>query len=410
MRSTPDSVRRDDGETVGLMEPMLPADGVPASDALTDLTFELTACANRLAGKLCGPLRDACGDLMRSMNCYYSNLIEGHITLLADIEAALRSDYANDVSRRNLQREAAAHIAVQAFIDRDDPRLSDPWYSEAFMCAVHREFCERLPDDMLWVEDSQAQPQVRLSPGELRTRDVVVGRHHPVSAGSLQRFLVRFAAAYGSASLSKPRRILAVAAAHHRFLWIHPFLDGNGRVARLMSHAALHRLNVGCSLWSVARGLARRRNDYKALLMDADAQRRGDLDGRGTLSQAALTSFCSFFLQTCIDQVTFMDTLLDIATLQSRVRRYVEEEAQARRLHPTCFPVLREALLTGSVQRNQIAGLTGLQERQARTVLAQLLHKRLLIAQGPRDAARINLPLSVAERWFPGLYVAADAG
>ena len=56
------------------------------------------------------------------------------------------------------------------------------------------------------------------------------------------------------------RQVIAVAAAHHRFVWIHPFYDGNGRVVRLMSHAMLKRLGVGSSLWSVARGLARHRD------------------------------------------------------------------------------------------------------------------------------------------------------
>ena len=56
---------------------------------------------------------------------------------------------------------------------------------------------------------------------------------------------------------------MAAAAAHHRFAWIHPFLDRNGRVVRLMSHATLlDSLDTG-SLWSVSRGLARNGDAYK---------------------------------------------------------------------------------------------------------------------------------------------------
>ncbi len=43
------------------------------------------------------------------MNCYYSNLIEGHDTHPVDIERALRHDYSDDPRTRNLQLEAAAH-------------------------------------------------------------------------------------------------------------------------------------------------------------------------------------------------------------------------------------------------------------------------------------------------------------
>src|SRR2546422_753682 len=95
---------------------------------------------------------------------------------------------------------------------------------------------------------------------------------------------------------SKPRRTLrcrngSTAAAHHRLLWIHPFMDGNGRVARLMSHAMmLDKLDTG-AVWSVARGLARNVSEYKKLLADCDLPRRNDLDGRGALSEEALAEF-----------------------------------------------------------------------------------------------------------------------
>lgn len=41
---------------------------------------------------------------------------------------------------------------------------------------------------------------------------------------------------------------------------------------------------IGTSLWSVARGLARDEDRYKALLARADGPREGDRDGRGNLS------------------------------------------------------------------------------------------------------------------------------
>ena len=77
---------------------------------------------------------------------------------------------------------------------------------------------------------------------------------------------------------------MAAAAAHHRLLWIHPFLDGNGRVARLMSYAMLLETLDTNGIWSIARGLARNVADYKAYLADCEMRRRNDLDGRENLS------------------------------------------------------------------------------------------------------------------------------
>ena len=87
---------------------------------------------------------------------------------------------------------------------------------------------------------------------------------------------------------------------------MHPFLDGNGRVARLMSHAMLLGILDTGAVWSVSRGLARNVQQYKTLLANCDATRRNDLDGRGALSEEALAELTRFFLTVCIDQVDFM--------------------------------------------------------------------------------------------------------
>jgi len=143
------------------------------------------------------------------------------------------------------------------------------------------------------------------------------------------RFLARLEAAYRGPELGRIDRVVAVPAAHHRLLWIHPFLDGNGRVARLVSHAMLRETGVGTSLWSISRGLARSAADYKRSLMAADEPRRNDFDGRGALSEMALTEFCEFFLRVCVDQVEFMAGVLEPGTLLGRIEAWLGEEIRA---------------------------------------------------------------------------------
>src|SRR5207247_1658984 len=134
--------------------------------------------------------------------------------------------------------------------------------------------------------------------------------------------------------LAKAETILAAAAAHHRLLWIHPFLDGNGRVARLMSHAVLlEALDTG-GVWSIARGLARNEYSYKGNLSACDSPRRNDLDGRGALSEEALAAFTQFFLETCLDQVRFMEELVQPNRLRDRILVWAEEEARGGRFRP----------------------------------------------------------------------------
>lgn len=385
------------------MEPMVPEE---ASRALDDDVLPLVAEANQLAGRIHPVLRESIGDLVRSMNCYYSNLIEGHDTHPRDIDRALANDFSTEPKKRELQQEAVAHIHVQKLIDTG--RDPDAWpASAAYAAWLHEEFCSRLPPEMLWVTSRRTGEKLPIVPGEWRKHDVEVGRHLPPGHGDLPRFMARFEAAYRAPPLSKLRQIQTVGAVHHRFLWIHPFLDGNGRVARLMSHALFKRLGIGTSLWSVARGLARDEATYKALLTQADGPREGDRDGRGNLTQRGLIEFCRFFLDRSIDQIRFMSELLEPGTLLRRMEIHVEEDIRAKRLLRGSFAVLREAVIDGEVERSRIPSLTGYEERGARNVTAALVERGMLTATSHRAALRLAFPADVAERWFPNLYPAS---
>jgi Fic family protein len=398
-----------DKRTIYAMEPMLPS---KLDKELEDLAFKLISRSNILINQLHKITLETIGDLVRSMNCYYSNLIEGHNTHPVDIERALNGDYSQNIEKRNLQLEAFAHIEVQRLIDNnllEDAHLGTvakpaSIISSDYLSLIHRHFYERLPKELQWVEDPKTKKKLKVNPGKFRQRDVQVGNHIACSADKLPLFISRFEEAYDLDRLSKLQQLIAVGASHHRLLWIHPFLDGNGRVARLFSHAFLRNLGIGNSLWSVSRGLARRATDYKRLLMDADALRKGDLDGRGSLSERALVDFCKFFLEISIDQIDFMAKLLNLNSLLERVSDHINLEIQKDHLPKGSYALLKEALITGSFERGQAAELTGYKERQARTVLSTLLNKGLLYSEHSRAKVRIAFPVSILDKWLPGLY------
>jgi Fic family protein len=344
-------------ETIELMEPMLPV----ATREIEDLIFTLIQQASELNAVLKPHTAKAVGDVLRSMNCYYSNLIEGHNTHSRDIDRALADDLSENIELRNLQLEAKAHIEVQRLIDQGAyPNI----VSVAAICDIHRQFCTRLPTDLQWVgTGDQRQP---LIPGEFRGGRVQVGQHIPPGPDKIAQFLDRFVQVYHPSKLSKVAQVLAVAAAHHRLLWIHPFYDGNGRVARLFVHAYLRDIGVGSSLWSVSRGLARNVAQYKALLMAADQQRDNDWDGRGNLSLRALYRFSEFFLETAIDQVKFMRSLLEPEQMLRRWGLYISEEVALGRLPEGSFLLVREVILRDEVERGQAGIITGYQSRQGR--------------------------------------------
>jgi Fic family protein len=391
---------KDRDESVTMMEPLLVGESGRQREALADLAVELTAASTGLRRSLPEGVVRALSDLVRSMNCYYSNLIEGHDTHPVDIERALNEDYSADPKKRDLQLEARAHIAVQKWIDEDG--LKNRATSNEGILEIHRRFCELLPEDLLWVENPDTGERVRIIPGELRKRDVIVGRHVPVSPGALPRFMKRFEDAY--ARLGKVDAIIAAATAHHRLLWMHPFLDGNGRVARLMSYAMTREALDTGGIWSIARGLARNEQEYKAHLAACDLPRRNDLDGRGNLSEEALAKFAVFFLNTCIDQIKFMEGLVQPDRLRDRIMIWAEEEIRADALPPKSGAVLEAVLYRGELPRGEIGGIIGTVDRQARRVTSALLERGVLSSEGPRAPLRLAFPATLASRWMPGLF------
>lgn len=391
----------DRGETLARMEPLLIAESSRHRVTLTDLAVDLAARSAGFRRSLPEGVRTALADLVRAMNCYYSNLIEGHDTHPVDIERALRNDYSHDPRKRDLQLEAKAHITVQQWIDGGG--LKDRAVTAEGICEIHRRFCERLPEELLWVQEQPGQGErVKVAPGELRRRDVKVGQHIPISPGAVPRFLAHFERAYSR--LGKTDSILAAAPAHHRLLWIHPFLDGNGRVARLMSHAMmLDTLDTG-GVWSVARGLARSVVAYKSHLANCDLPRRNDLDGRGTLSEEELASFTRFFLELCIDQVSFMEGLVQPDRLRTRILLWAEEEVRLATLPPKAGTILEGVLYRGELPRGDVAGLLGTTPRHARRIVAALTERRVLASESPRAPLRLAFPAALASRWMPGLF------
>ena len=392
----------DRGEATAEMEPLLIGETSRFRGPLTDLAIDLVQKSARFRGSLPSSLLNSLADLVRSMNCYYSNLIEGHNTHPVDIERALKNDYSKEPHKRNLQLEAKAHITVQKWIDGGGLRNGRA-ISEDGICEIHRRFCAELPEELLWVEDSDTKERIKMVPGELRRRDVKVGHHVPISPGAVPRFLNRFEQVYGH--LGKTDAILGTAVpGHHRLLWIHPFLDGNGRVARLMSHAVLlETLDTG-AVWSVARGLARKVAEYKRHLAACDSPRRNDLDGRGALSEEALAAFTKFFLEVCVDQVEFMDGLMQPDALRARILLWAEEQIKLSKLPPSSGRVLEAVLYRGNLPRREVASVVSASSRTATRIVSALTEAGVLTSDTPYAPVRLVFPAALAERWMPGLF------
>ena len=110
-------------------------------EEIADAIAALCSASAALGARLHPTTAANLSELVRLMNCYYSNLIEGHNTRPRDIARALAGELDDDEGRRNLQLEAAAHIRLQREVDRlaAEDRLPEP-ASRDFIRWLHREF------------------------------------------------------------------------------------------------------------------------------------------------------------------------------------------------------------------------------------------------------------------------------
>ena len=384
------------------MEPMMPTN---SAGELDDLAIEVIRKSAGISAAVHPVTRRGIVELVRKMNSYYSNLIEGHNTHPVDIDRAMREDFSKDPAKRAKQLESKAHIEVQKSIEahiQDNPGTVIT--SKDFLCWIHKEFYERMPEEYLIVQRTNGKTE-KVIPGKTRELEVEVGRHLPPKAEYICGFMKRFEEVYDPQNLKGLSQVIAAAASHHRLAWIHPFVDGNGRVTRLMTHAYLKKAKIdGHGLWTVSRGFARNREEYLASLAGADQPRRGDMDGRGNLTQAGLFEFCRFFLKTAVDQIDFMAGLLDLDGMQKRIQAVVDRQVSFGELKPEAGHLLRDVFLRGEIPRGEIPNIIGMPERSARRVVSSLLAKGYLVSDSEKGPVMLAFPASLVGYYFPRLY------
>ncbi len=389
------------------MEPLFPEDD---SKVLENLALELIEKSARLSGAMNPITRAAIANFLRPMNSYYSNLIEGHDTHPIDIDKALNNDYSDIKTKKDLQLEAKAHINVHKTITDEflDGKASIP-SSLDFLKRLHLEFYNHLPDDFKKSVSLDGTTKI-VVPGEFRTCEVKVGKHVAPYSEYLLSFMERFESFYNPVSntnSSKIRRIISIAASHHRLAWIHPFLDGNGRVVRLYSDASFMHENIHASgLWSISRGLARTKDTYREMLANADLKRFSDHDGRGNLSNKMLVEFCKYFLETAIDQVDYMYKMIDIETMLGRIEKFVDIMVLKNKLKPEAKYILTDVFLKGKISKKEAIRLTNTSDKTLKSMIDSLTEMNLINPkiEGVVMMYHVDYSIKYSPLLFPGLY------
>lgn len=387
------------------MEPLFPEDTTGKLEKLATELLEKTA---KLTGTLNPVTRKSIADFLRPMNSYYSNLIEGHDTHPIDIAKAMKNDYSNDKIKRDLQLEAYAHIKLKEAIEKEIKNIVNP-YASNYLKNIHKRFYDYLPESFKSVRTKEGETKI-VEPGAFRIDEVEVGSHIAPHSERLPLFMQRFEDVYNpsnDSNKSKIKRVVSIAASHHRLAWIHPFLDGNGRVVRLLSDASFIFENLDASgLWSISRGLARNKEKYQSSLANADLRRYHDYDGRGNLSNKMLIEFCEFFLSTAIDQVDFMYKMLDTEKMLERIESFVDLMVLKRKLKEEAKHILTSVFLKGKITKKEAMRITNTSDKTLKIITDNLISIDLL--EGKKEGINmiyyVKYPIAFSSVLFPGIY------
>ena len=391
-------------------EPLLPSEA--AAHGLLEKAHTLLGLAHQVTGRADPSAMKPLAQLLRGMNSYYTNKIEGQHTLPSQLESALKQQFSADADIQRKQRMAIAHMNAEQWAETT--YAGADWrnlFAPEVVCALHTQLFEHLPEaDRVIKDPEQGERDYAMQPGAWRTREVRVGTHEAPAASSVPMFMQRFAEVYKTTRMGE-LAVLAVAAAHHRLAWIHPFPDGNGRVVRLHSHVLLQSMGLTNGVWSPLRGFARTQGEYYKRLAQADMPRHGDLDGRGNLSEKRLVEFIDYFLDTCIDQAKFMATMLNMQTIRDRIRACLafESSQSGSGINMGAELALYILFTAGPMERGEFKQITGLGIRTAERLLQALEKRGLVRSDTPKGKLIFGVPFHALRFYFPNLWPEAEA-
>lgn len=352
---------------------------------------------------------DAIKQLLRVVNCFYSNKIEAEDTHPIDIEKAMKSQFSDNDKNHRLQKLALAYIDTQVKMEKMINSGKPNFFDISTILQTHKIFYSQDGMESFLKIERDDKPPYMMRPGYLRDINVAVGSHIATEHETLESLLNQMLHLYKLRdNQSKVYRLIDVLAFHHRFAWIHPFPDGNGRTSRLIMDAQLRLiLGEGYGLWNISRGLSRNLKEYKRVLEYADSPKLDSHDGRGALSEKYLHEFVSFMLNTCLDQIDYMHNCLRLDSLALRIEHFCAqkrlEQGTKGKVPNGAEALLKELLLKGEIKRGEVRSVTGLGDRQATSLISWMLKDEMISSPRVKGSLRINFNSHMGTFLFPEL-------
>lgn len=350
---------------------------------------------------------NAISKMLFFVNSYYSNKIESEGTHPIDIENAIKKKFSQNSREHKLQILSINYIKTQKMLFSKAGDF-DVFDTDTIK-SIHKFLYSQ--DDMesfLKIQDDKKS--ISMKAGELRKKEVKIGLHVPPFAKELPIMLNKMQNLYKMLNLtSNAKLLICVFAYHHRLTWMHPFLDGNGRISRLLLDLSLRKiLGESYGIWNISRGLARDSSKYKTMLNNADMPRFNDFDGRGNLSTKELKNFVNYLLDISLEQINYMNSCIRLDNLSDRIDEYVKIFSTTKGFYKKPLPketntLLKELLLKGEIPRGKVGNIINCSRRKATDIVKLLLEVEIFESKSVKDRLRINFNAHMSQFIFPDI-------
>lgn len=223
------------------------------------------------------------------------------------------------------------------------------------------------------------------TPGAWRTTAVSIAQaaHRPPEAVQVPGYMDELAAFINRADAPK-YDLMKVALAHHRFAWVHPFTNGNGRVVRLLTYALLIKYG-----FKVGQGDEAGRLLNPAAVFCTDRQRYYDmLAAADAGTEAALEAWCVYVLEGIVTELRKLDELSDHDKLtQAILLPAIALAAERQSITPQERQILVLTAKAGVVKSGDLApAMPRMTETQRSYAIRKLVERGML--QPVREGAR----------------------
>ncbi len=392
------------------MEPFFPDDVSGTIETLATELLEKIAALNAVGNPI---TREAIRQFLVPVEGFYKSILFDQNLMPEDVRDFFKGKLSVDAPTRlkQLQLDAAQQVLKNLKAVLDNPENDDIPASAGFLKQLHKDY-RSIFKSAAEQHELNTEISIEKHAGNYRETDVAFGQGMSPYFGSLPFFMSEFENAYDPAAKSnksKIRRIINIAVAHQRLLWIQPFAAENERIALLYAEACIHYENLNhAGLWSLSRGLARNKSTFTEKLHNAGLKRINAMDGRGNLSNKYLIEFCIFYLNTALGQVKFMLRTLETENMVKRIGNFVDLMVSREKMRSEAKYLLTDVFLKGKISKPDAMRITATSDKTLKLITDDLISKKLLVAkkEGILMMYYISYPMEVAPLLFPGLFPA----